>query len=221
MYIYIHTYIHRYIHTYIWYFPPIQEPGLQQLGFLSYLLGFPVTSCQVRAISAYGPRAVELCVWYPDVPSRGWVARLRFTGFTGRSRSAPFKTLSSRPERPQPIQVAKGVSTERDRPRVLMGEIWEMKTGGFLQWIYPRKPRFQWEIWVFLGNLGFLESLDISNLCGSPNGTKWGGMEFWEQCLEQRVWGVLNPYSAKLYRAQGAAWSTASQLPGMYLPQKD
>ena len=53
--IYIYTYIHRYIHTYIWYFPPIQEPGLQQLGFLSYLLGFPVTSCQVRAISAYGP----------------------------------------------------------------------------------------------------------------------------------------------------------------------
>ena len=77
-------------------FPPIQEPGLQQLGFLSSLLAFPVTSCQVRAISAYGPGQWSFAYgtqMYPAGDGELGYARLRFTGYDRWLQVRPFQNV--------------------------------------------------------------------------------------------------------------------------------
>ena len=127
MYVCVRTYIHTYIHTYIYIynthdiFPLFRNRVSNSLVFLvlCWLFQSPAARSGQSQLMAQGSGALRMV---PRCTQQGMgsSATLGYASpaTTGGSRSAPFKTLSSRPERPQAIQVAKGVSTERDRPRV-------------------------------------------------------------------------------------------------------
>ena len=90
-------------------------------------------------LMAQGSGALRMVPRCAQMGSSGHASPCCTGRFTG-GRSAPFKTLSSRPERPQAIEVAKGVSTERDG---LKGFSWGKIYGTWLgndvwnHWISP------------------------------------------------------------------------------------